>query len=329
MSLLWTLFAWMLACGTSTPVATAPASADTTIDARLTVHAPVVVGGLAVFLVTDKEAGERPDGDYALLATALGDGTLKITEVDEGGDVPVLMAHNTGNTPVLAMAGDVINGGKQDRVVTQDVLIEPSQRPQPLAVNCVEQSRWSQGGQGLSFSYAGRGEVELAKTLQTEKSQAQTWSKVAELNAKRGQAPSTGTYTASLGDDATKEKVDAAVKQLDDLGDAKAVGVVVAVNGKMKSAEIYDNNAIFAAARKGLVHSVVMDAAGQEALDSDAAAPSPSDAAAWVRTAREAAATETVEQADSDYVELESADTKNYELRRKDGKKLKTTIYAK
>ena len=338
----WTVLTFLLlACGqdpvagATTTVAPAPAPEVTAlvagsahIDDRLTVGAPVVVGGLAMFVVTDRRANERPAGEYVLLADALGAGTLAISEVDAGGNVPTLHAHNTGSVPVLAMAGDVIRGGKQDRVVTQDVLIEPSDTPQPLAVNCVEQSRWSESRQGLAFSYAGRGEVDLARTVQTKKSQSETWSKVAELNDARGQAPQTGTYGASLGDAETRAKVDAVVGKLGAVSGDNAVGVVVALRGELESAEIYDNPAIFSVARGALVRSVAMDAVGKDALTEVVDPPTPEAAAAWVRDVRNATPELTVEQPASAYHEKTGRlGTKGYELRAKDGRKGKETFY--
>jgi hypothetical protein len=306
----------------------APARADATLDG-LQVREPVVIGGLAVYLVVDPAARERPAGEHQLLGEALAAGTLKITEVDAGGDVPTLSAHNTGSVPVLAMAGDVIDGGKQDRVITQDMLIAPSRTPQPITVNCVERSRWSASGQGLGFSYGGKSEVALRKTVQVDKDQGQTWSKVSELNGLRGQAPATGTYRASLTDPGTGAAVDAGLAKLAEVQDAKGVGVVVAVRGDLETAELYDNPAIFARARSDLLRSLVLEAHGQGALTGVYVPPSAQTAADWVAQARRARVEQTTAQPASDYVEMDGVDTKSYELREKDGKRLKETIYKK
>jgi hypothetical protein len=314
------LFAWCWWC---------LAWADSPIDGRLVVREPVVVGGLAVYLVIDTAASQAPAGNYKLLSQALADGTLTIQEVDAGGSVPVLKAHNKGTVEVLAMAGDVVNGGKQDRVVTQDVLIPPSKEPQPISVNCVERSRWAADGQGLSFSYAGRAESGLSKTVQVDKDQGSTWSKVAELNSSRGQAPSTGTYQASLDDGQIRAKLDASLQQLRPVADPKAVGVVVALQGALQTAEIYDNPALFQSSRDALLRSLVLDALARQALDKASPAPTAPLAAAWVKDARAAQQKAMTAQPASEYVELESDATHNYELRSKDGKKLKETIYTK
>lgn len=305
-------------------------AAAAAIDARLEVRDPVVVGGLAVFLVVDKAATSAADAAAAgtkLLAEALADGTLKITEVDEGGSVPTLLAHNKGTTAVLAMAGDVVHGGKQDRVFAQDTLIPPSAEPQPIAVNCVEHSRWTESRGSVGFSYAGKSEVSLSKTLATERDQSATWAKVAELNAAKGQAPSTGTYRASL--EASDAQVAAVVAKLAGVADARAVGVVVAVKGDLEAAEIYDNPGIFGRARTELLSSVVLDAIGRGVITADSPAPATAAAAKWVLDARTARESVLAAQPASAYINLENDATTTYELRDRDGKKLKQSIYKK
>ncbi|MEZ4236313.1 MAG: DUF6569 family protein [Myxococcota bacterium] len=207
----------------------------------------------------------------------------------------------------------------------------PAERhaPQPLAVNCVEQSRWTSGSEGLAFSYGGKGEVALRKTVQMDKDQSRTWAKVSELNGKRGQAPQTGTYRATLTDADTVEAVDAGLAALAGVQDPKGVGVVVALRGDLDTAEIYDSPALFARARGDLLRSLVLEASGEGALTGVYVPPTAQAAAAWVSAARKAQVENTVPQAASDYVERDAETTKSYELRDGAGTKLKETIYKK
>jgi hypothetical protein len=129
---------------------------------------------------------ELPSGEYLSMQQALTDGSLKINE-NGGGNVPTLEVVNSGSIPVLLVVGDVVKGGRQDRVIAQDVIVKPTGEPQVVAVNCVESGRWATrgvgaGGGGASFAYGGRGEAELKEVLQHEANQAATWETVAELN---------------------------------------------------------------------------------------------------------------------------------------------------
>lgn len=126
--------------------------------------------------------------------------------MDAGGSVPTLKLVNRGKAPVLASAGDVVLGGKQDRILTETVVVAAGQEVE-VAVNCVEAGRWH-AAEGETFAYGGKAELELRGTVRTRKSQTATWEKVAEVNARKAAvlpedtraqlAPSTGTYRASL-----------------------------------------------------------------------------------------------------------------------------------
>lgn len=271
------------------PEGGAPAS----LDPRYTVLAPVVHKGVALYGVRDTKAPQSKSGDYVLLADALSNGDFEVLETDASGDVPTLMVHNTGTKSVLLTAGDVVAGGKQDRVIVADVVVEPSQEPVPIAVNCVEQGRWKQGQTGLQFAYAGRGEFDLKRTLQKDKSQGATWEKVAQLNASKGAnlgagadlAPESGTYMASLKAgpvvDMAKDRTQTLLGALPEHADV--VGVIVAVDGKLVGAELYGHPRLFEKSREAVVRSVVLDGISQQA--SDAPAPPATEAAAFLADA--------------------------------------------
>ena len=71
---------------------------ETTFE-RLTMY-PLLNGG-----------GHAPD--YLMLRQAIGNGTLRITEVSEGGSVPSLSVANEGAQPVLIIDGEELVGAKQ------------------------------------------------------------------------------------------------------------------------------------------------------------------------------------------------------------------------
>src|ERR1700719_2221990 len=62
-----------------------------------------------------------------------------------------LVLINRGKRPVLLLAGELVGGGKQDRIIAKDRIIAPGTDPLPLDVFCVEHGRWSSG---LQFSAA-------------------------------------------------------------------------------------------------------------------------------------------------------------------------------
>jgi hypothetical protein len=62
-----------------------------------------------------------------------------------------LVLINRGKRPVVLLAGELVSGGKQDRIIAKDRIVAPGSDPLPLDVFCVEHGRWSSG---LQFSAA-------------------------------------------------------------------------------------------------------------------------------------------------------------------------------
>jgi len=58
-----------------------------------------------------------------------------------------LVLVNRGKRPLLLLAGELVSGGKQDRIIAKDRIVAPGSDPLPLDVFCVEHGRWSSGAQ--------------------------------------------------------------------------------------------------------------------------------------------------------------------------------------
>ena len=66
--------------------------------------------------------------------------------VHETGFVERLEIENTGDEAVFVQAGDIVKGGRQDRVLTVSLLIPPRSGRVAIGSYCVEQGRWSRRG---------------------------------------------------------------------------------------------------------------------------------------------------------------------------------------
>ena len=94
----------------------------------------------------------------------------------ETGSVNVVQVRNSSGRPLLLLAGEIILGGQQDRVIGQDTVIEPHQR-KTVSVYCVEHGRWSGGS---SFSGAGgMAEAGVRAAAQYDSSQQGVWDRAA------------------------------------------------------------------------------------------------------------------------------------------------------
>jgi hypothetical protein len=64
-----------------------------------------------------------------------------------GPSVNQLVLINHSKRPLLLLAGELVSGGKQDRIIAKDRIVAPGADPLPLDVFCVEHGRWSAGSQ--------------------------------------------------------------------------------------------------------------------------------------------------------------------------------------
>lgn len=94
-------------------------------------------GGMTLFPVSRE--GESPLR-YRVLAEALADGAVEVRERPSA-TVPELWLVNRSDEMVLAMDGEEIVGGKQNRMVNASFLIAPKSEVM-LPVTCVEHGRW-------------------------------------------------------------------------------------------------------------------------------------------------------------------------------------------
>ena len=104
------------------------------------ISGPHVHENLAIYFVHGTSAG----GPVPLtLQEALAKGSVQVIET---GRVNELQIENTGGEEVFIQAGDIVKGGKQDRVLTVSFLLPPNSGRVPIASFCVEQGRWSARG---------------------------------------------------------------------------------------------------------------------------------------------------------------------------------------
>lgn len=148
-------------------------------------------GGLRVFWLHGAPA--LPLLPIATLEEARERGDLTLTERERAA-VPSLVADNRGKRHILLLAGEILVGGKQNRVVSEDVLLRPFSGPVDLHVYCVEQGRWHGGGEftGSVALAAPR----LRSTVMEGRGQGEVWAGV-QRYARGAEAPSpTGNYQA-------------------------------------------------------------------------------------------------------------------------------------
>jgi hypothetical protein len=117
------------------------------------VSGPHVHANLAVYFVHGTSVG----GPVPLtLQEALAKGQVQVIET---GRVNELQIENTGVEQVFIQAGDIVKGGKQDRVLTVSFLLPANSGRLPIASFCVEQGRWSARGKEDLAKFSSAGEA--------------------------------------------------------------------------------------------------------------------------------------------------------------------------
>ncbi len=66
-------------------------------------------------------------------------------EYSTSASVNQLVLINRSKRPLLLLAGELVSGGKQDRIIGKDRIVPVGAEPLPLDVFCVEHGRWSSG----------------------------------------------------------------------------------------------------------------------------------------------------------------------------------------
>ena len=97
--------------------------------------------GLAAGEVTVAEQGSEG------LARSRDGRPVYIPHPTAGASVNQLVLINHSKRPLLLLAGELVSGGKQDRVIGKDRIVPAGAPPLPLDVFCVEHGRWTGGSQ--------------------------------------------------------------------------------------------------------------------------------------------------------------------------------------
>lgn len=226
---------------------------------------------LALYPVYAQEAfkqAHKQVGNYTSLTEALAKKQVKITEMENGEAVNNLTIQNNSNDTVIILGGEVVKGGKQDRLVAQDVILPPKSKKINLDVYCVEHGRWTYSGNGGSVTVSGFNAcspvvgTEVRKAAVVTKQQTEVWDKVADVTEKNNSTSSTGTYTAM-------EKSDDLVKQLNAYkayfetvlkGKTDVIGFVAVSGNKILGCDLFATHNLFEKQLKSLLSSYSTEA---------------------------------------------------------------------
>ena len=262
---------------------------------------PIRSGNLTVFPVV---AGRSYDtAEFLTLDEGLRSGDVVVTEAGQlrglvrrhpgdpaimhpirDAEVNRLVLVNNSKRPLLLLAGEIVTGGKQDRVIGKDRIVPAESDPVDLSVFCVEPGRWVPTNGKYEFGSAAGGAPGLlaAPVVRSKamaaKDQQQVWDSVrtsqramSEAVQVAGAAPAvnaTTSYARVMDNKEVQKQVDAVAEPVQrsyesvirQLRDKNAVGVVVAVNGEIVWADIFASTQLLQKYWSKLVRSYATEA---------------------------------------------------------------------
>ncbi len=201
------------------------------------------------------------------------------------GTVNELTVYNKSKDTIIIISGDVITGGKQDRVIEQNYVITPN-KIQNIPVYCVEQGRWeyqeeremeeemeveeSVPQERIKKSkniYAFNGYVNVASNevrqqVKYSKSQEAVWAAVGDVTRANKAESETKTYAALEDSEEFTNKRDAYIRFFEGRFDYtdNVVGMIVVNGDKVLGTEIFNHPTLFKKQFSVMMHGYITDA---------------------------------------------------------------------
>jgi hypothetical protein len=247
--------------------------------------------------------------DFLTLDEGIRSGDVVVTEVGKihplirrpnavipqgsSGVVNRLVLVNNSKHPLILLAGEVVTGGKQDRVVGKDRIVPAESDPVDLSVFCVEHGRWVESATKFDTHNYVMAQPSVRKQVMAENNQQKVWDEVANSKANmaansRGYiaraAPSssanaaatveleqldqTTSYAKTRENGVIQKQVDEIVQPMQrayesvikQLREQNAVGVVVAVKGHIIWADIFASTGLLSKYWPKLLQSYAAEA---------------------------------------------------------------------
>ncbi len=269
------------------------------------VLSPIESGNLLLFPVVRTDGKSTGDTPFITLDEGLKSGDVEVTEAGRarglvrprdgsnpaaqdyayrGDEVNTLVLVNHSRRPLLLLAGEIVTGGKQDRIIAKDRIVPSDSDPLDLSVFCIEPGRWTEssstfGAADKSVAKSFMVQPDVRASAMVEQDQQQVWNSVhgAIAGMSAAAAPSASTpsgapaprplgttsYAKAMKNSLVSEKVDQAAapvigareQVLTQLRDEHAVGVVVAVRGEIIWADLFASTDLLARYWTKLVRS--------------------------------------------------------------------------
>ena len=226
----------------------------------ISVGNPISYKNLTIFPLSLSRG--RDGKSIITLDRALKKNYIEIMET-ELGDVNTVILRNKSKYYVFILAGEIITGCKQDRMVSEDCLIPPYSGKIHLSVYCTEHGRWT--AQTKKFATGGIAiSPKMREVAKASKSQGEVWAQVEEKRSEMGAASSpTSAYMDIVEDKKVAREIKPYVDKFSNIPDVsgwKTVGVLAAVGDEIIVLDLFTNHNLFKKLWNKLIKSYALDA---------------------------------------------------------------------
>ena len=270
--------------------------------------APITHGDLTIFPVVSAKSHDT--SDFITLDEGIRSGDVVVTEVGnlhstmrrrppyqtrpyQGAEVNRLVLVNNSKHPLILLAGEVVTGGKQDRVVGKDRIVPAESDPVDLAVFCVEHGRWIESSTKFDTHASVMLQPSIRMKAMADQDQQKVWDEVGksrsvmaskaaaaapvagggggsatEYSYSIQQLESTTSYAKARENKAVQKQVESIAQPMQksyesvikQLRNQNAIGVVVAVKGRVVWADMFASSALLAKYWPKLLESYATEA---------------------------------------------------------------------
>ncbi|MBX3167439.1 MAG: hypothetical protein KF760_08500 [Candidatus Eremiobacteraeota bacterium] len=201
------------------------------------------------------------------LDSALMQDDLRVREVREEGDVNRLVVENRGDRPVFIMAGEILKGARQDRVLKHDLWLPADSGEITVAVYCVEHGRWGYKGDQRKFDSSGSiSNARVRQAALSEAGQGAVWDSVAETQKANGVSSPSGALLVVYEDSRLSRRLDSMVSDLRDLPQdyPDMNGVVVQIDERIVAVDVFPDRRLLVSLWPKLLRSYALEALSRD-----------------------------------------------------------------
>lgn len=303
------------------------------------ISAPHTYKNLTIFLIHGKD--EASGKNVLTLQEAM---EMKVLRVYETSDVNELAVENVSkHYDVFIQSGDIVKGGKQDRVLAVSIVIPARSGRVLIEAFCVESGRWEKrrGEEVGQFSSSNDRLVtkDLKLAANKSSSQQEVWAKVSEAQSRLSRnvggsvaAPKSATsLQLSLENGKVAATSAEYIRNLQNViaGKNDVIGYAFAINGKLNSADIYSSNVLFRKLWAKMLKATTIEAVAEARGRDAGASPKSSDVSAFLNDSNKAKALERPTSGGARIVTREDKENVMFESRGRDRNEIVHRSYVR